>query len=81
MRKSVEIHDLPRLIQGKKIEKSEHTSNKEIEFIIKNFPTQKAPGPDGFTGNLYQRVKEELTPMHFKLLQKIEEKGTHPNLL
>lgn len=29
-------------------------SFKEMEFVVKNLPTQKAPGPDGCTGKFYQ---------------------------
>ena len=43
------------------------TSNK-IETIIKYFPTNKSPGPEGFTGEFYQTLKEEVTPILLKLL-------------
>ena len=33
----------------------------EIELIIKILPTKKSPGPDGFAGEIYQRLKKEIT--------------------
>ena len=61
MDKCMERYNFPRL----KYEELENinrpiTSN-EIETVIKNLPTNKSPGPDGFTGEFFQTFREELS--------------------
>ena len=47
----------------------------QIKAMIKNLSTNKSPGPDGLTGEFYQKIREELTPTLLKLFQKIAEEG------
>ena len=51
----------------------------EIVAVIKNFPKNRSPGPDGFTGKFYQTFREERTPILLKLFQKVGGAGTLPS--
>ena len=48
----LERYNLPRLNQEEIGNMNRPITSTEIETVIKNFPKNKSPGPDGFTGKL-----------------------------
>lgn len=69
-----------KLPEGGRNTKSKHTDYcSETEAAIKELPTNKSPGADGFAGKFRQTVKKELIPIPPKWLQKIEEERLLPN--
>ena len=79
MDKFLEKDDLPKLNKEEIENMSRPIISMEIGSVLKNLPTKKAPGPDGFTGEFYQKFREELTLILLKTLQKIAEEGKLPN--
>ena len=77
--KFLEKYNIPKLKQGVIKNLNRPITSTEIETVIKNLPTNKSPGPDGFIGEFYQKFREELTPNLLKLFQKIAEEGKLPN--
>ena len=57
MDKFLERYNLPRLNQEVIESMNRQFTSTEIETVIKNLPTNKSPGPDGFTGEFYQDRK------------------------
>ena len=76
MDKVLEKHSLLRLNQEEIENINKPITSTEIETMIKNPPTNKSPGPHGFTGKFYQTFREELTPILLKLFQ-IQQREEH----
>ena len=73
MDKFLEKYNLPKLNQKEIENLNRSITSTEIETVIKNLTTNKSPGPDGITGEFYQKFREELTPILLKLFLNITE--------
>ena len=71
MDKFLEKYNLPRLNQEETENINRTDTSTEVKTVIKSLPTNKSPGPDGFTGEFYETFREELTPILLQLFQKI----------
>ena len=52
--KFLETHSLPKLNQEESENLNRQITSSETEAVIQKLPTNKSPGPDGFTGEFYQ---------------------------
>ena len=55
MDKFLEKYNFPKLNQEEIENLNRPITSTEIETVIKNLSTNKSPGPDGFTGEFYQK--------------------------
>ena len=81
MDKFLEKYHFPKLNQEEIEDLHRPITSTEIKTVVKNLPTNKSPGPDGVTGEFYQKFREELAPILLKLFQKITEEGKLPNAI
>ena len=79
MDKFLEKYNLPKLNDEEAESLNRPITADKIEAIIKKLPTHKSPGPNGFTGEFYKALKEELTPILHRLFEKIQTDGRLPN--
>ena len=79
MDKFLEKYNFPKLNQEEIENLNRSITSTVIETVIRNRPTNKSPGPDGFTAEFYQKFREELIRILLKLVHKLAEEGKLPN--
>ena len=75
----LEKYNFPKLNEEEIENLNKHITSMEIESVTRNLPANHSPGPDGFTAEFYQKLREELTPILLKLFQKIAEESKLQN--
>ena len=66
MDKFLHRYQVPKLNQDQVDLLNSPISPQEIEAVINSLPTKNSPGPDGFSAEFYQTVKEDLIPVLHK---------------
>jgi hypothetical protein len=78
MDRFLDTYDHPKLNQKDNNHLNRPTAQNEIEAAIKSLPKKKSPGPDGFSAEFCQTLKE-LIPTFLKLFYEIQREVTLPN--
>ena len=79
MDKFLEKYNFPKLNQEEIENLNRPITSMEIEAVIRNHPTNKSPGPEGFTAEFCKKFREELTPILLKLFWKNSGESKLPN--
>ena len=72
MHKFLKKYNFPKLNREEIENLNRSITSTEIETVIRNLPSNKSPGPDGFTAELYQKFREELTPILSNSSRKLQ---------
>ena len=67
MDKFLENYNFLKLNQEEIENLNRYITSMEIKTVIRNLPANKSSGPEGFTAEVYQKFREELTPILLKL--------------
>ena len=70
----LEKYNLPKLNQEEIGIMNNPITITEMKKAIKNLPTNKSPGPDGFTGEFYQTFRDALMPILLNSFKKLQRK-------
>jgi hypothetical protein len=68
----LDTYDHPKLNQECINHLNRPITQNELESAVKSLPKKKSPGPDGFSAEFYETLKEELIPTFLKLFHEIE---------
>ena len=76
-KKFIEKYNFPKLNQEETENLNRPITSTEIKTVIRNLPTNKSPGPDGFTGEFYQKFREELNgnPLQYSRQENPMDRG------
>ena len=74
MDKFLEKYNFPKLNQEEIENLNKPITSTEIETVIKNLPTNKSPGPDGFIGEFYQNSEKSLHLSYSNSSRKLKRK-------
>ena len=72
MYKFLERYNLPRVNQEEIENMNRKITSTEMETVIKNLPTNKSPGPDGFTGEFHQTFRWSLAAKNWHACAQVK---------